>query len=233
MVDNFKSIDTYMDSLDSELVIRKRELTSLKEIIDSSEDFFTKFILLRNTLPTIYAHYEGFLKFSFNRLIDVMKEENLEKSNPNFLAFFLLSNLENHLTKQSAKSKVIRETLKTYYCNKNNKKLSIDKYVINHETLKETCALLEINPDDLSEFDIKENIPMTELGVLYTKRNSIAHGDLKTSNQFSFSSKKDITEAQVNAVYKSWKEDYNRVLKCLDTLKTLFVSYLLKLKSDV
>lgn len=225
--------ENYINLLDSELVIRKKELHAIKEIIDSSDNFFIKFILLRNTLPAIYAHYEGFLKYSFVELVNTLKEEHLENANHNFLAFFLISKLENHLVKQSSKSKIIRNTIKEYFSDSTQKdNLSIDKYIINHDTLEETCALLGIDPNNLTSFNIKKNIPIKKLNLLYTKRNTIAHGDLQTNNQFSFSTKKDITESQVTYVYASWLDDYNTVLDCLDTIKDLFVTYLLTTKGN-
>lgn len=230
MINKENNIEEFIKLLDEELSVRKKELLLIKEIIDSTENYFKKFILIRNTIPSLYANYEGFLKFSFKELIIKIKNMDImnDKINKRFIMLSILSNLENHLNSQKAKSKILIKSFNNLYEN-NNKILdiaNIDKYVINHETIEETFNILGINLNEITYLET-DKFPKEDLGVLYGRRNLIAHGDISIQNQFTISKKKDLTNGQVEVSYKIWQQSFECVIKTLDIIKNIFIEYLI------
>ena len=233
MINKENNIEEFIKLLDEELSVRKKELLLIKEIIDSTENYFKKFILIRNTIPALYANYEGFLKFSFKELIIKIKNMDVmnDKINKRFIMLSILSNLENHLSTQKAKSKILIKSFDNLYEN-NNKILdfaNIDKYVINHDTIEETFNILGINLSELT-YPKENKFPKDDLSILYGRRNLIAHGDMSNQNQFTISKKKDLTDNQVKVSYKIWKESFECVIKTLDMIKDIFIEYLINEK---
>lgn len=231
MSSNYELIENFINEMDIELSVRKRDLYSIKEILDTTDNISNKFTIIRNTVPSLYAHYEGFLKFSFQKLIESIKLMNIENNiiNRKFLIMCFISNLEEHILSQKSKSKVLISNFNRIY--KNNDHIldvtNLDKYILNHDTLEHTCEIMGINLDRIStgSHSFKE-FPKVKLGILYARRNEIAHGDITTSNQFSISKQKDITSGQVSFAYKNWTENYECVLESLDLIKNMFIDYL-------
>ncbi|AKA71491.1 MAE_28990/MAE_18760 family HEPN-like nuclease [Clostridium scatologenes] len=225
-------IENFINDLDIELSIRKKDLYLIKECLDSIKNISNKFTMIRNTVPSLYAHYEGFLKYSFQKLVETIKLMNINNKdiNRNFLILCLLTNLEDHIVNQKSKSKVLISNFERIYKNNDNilNVTKIDKYILNHDTLEQTCKILGINLDKiLIGKEIYEQFPKEQLGILYARRNEIAHGDISSSNQFSISKQKDITSGQVEFAYSNWTENYKCVLESLDLIKNMFVDYLI------
>ncbi|WML36198.1 MAE_28990/MAE_18760 family HEPN-like nuclease [Clostridium sp. OS1-26] len=232
MSSNDELIEAFINDMDTELSIRKKELYLIKEILDSITNIPNKFTIIRNTVPSLYAHYEGFLKFSFQKLIETIKSMDIDNSdiNKKFLIMCLVTNLEDHISSQKSKSKVLISNFDKIYKNNDNilNVTKLDKYILNHDTLDQTCEILGIDLDKIliDKQNFRE-FPKAELGILYARRNEIAHGDISTSNQFSISKQKDITNGQVSFAYKNWVENYNCVLGALDLIKNMFIDYLM------
>ncbi|URZ04707.1 MAE_28990/MAE_18760 family HEPN-like nuclease [Clostridium felsineum] len=232
MSNNDNLLEDFISDLDIELSIRKKDLYLIKECLDSIKNIFNKFTIIRNTVPSLYAHYEGFLKYGFQKLVGTMKLMNIDNKNinKNFLILCLLTNLEDHISNQKSKSKIFIDNFKKIYENNDNilNVTKIDKYILNHDTLEQTCQILGINLDKILVSEkVYKQFPKAELGVLYARRNEIAHGDISASNQFSISKQKDITEGQVQFAYSNWLENYNCVLSSLDLIKNMFIDYLI------
>ncbi|WP_419724722.1 MAE_28990/MAE_18760 family HEPN-like nuclease [Terrisporobacter petrolearius] len=234
---NESIVDEFIDNLDNELSIRKKDLSSLKEIIDSTNNLNNKFTLMRSTYPSLYAHYEGFLKSSFWYLIDSIKNTNtsLIDLNPNFIILSLVPSLEAHLVKQVSKSNAMVSVFDKVFNGNINlfDAMLKDKYVINHDTLQSTFDLLGINYNNIncSGFDNK-NFPLTELGILYERRNGLAHGEVSpnTFKVFSLSKSSDINKNQVDTAYTFWMDGYDNVISSLELLKNIFLDYLIEEK---
>lgn len=228
-------IDDFINKIDNELSLRKKDLLNLKEIIDSTKNQNNKFTLMRSTYPSLYAHYEGFLKSSFWYLIDSIKNTNtsLVNLNPNFIILSLVPSLEAHLVKQVSKSNAMVSIFNKVFNDNVNlfDAMTRDKYVINHDTLKSTFELLGIDYDNINCSGIKnKNFPLTELGILYERRNGLAHGEVSpnTFKIFSLSKSSDINEKQVENAYTFWIDGYHNVMSSLELLKNIFLDYLIE-----
>lgn len=234
---NESIVEEFIDNLDNELSIRKKDLSNLKEIIDSTSNLNNKFTLMRNTYPSLYAHYEGFLKSSFWYLIDSIKNTNtsLVNLNPNFIILSLVPSLEAHLVKQASKSNAMVSIFNKVFNDRINifDAMTRDKYVINHDTLKSTFDLLGIDYNNINSTGTNnKNFPLTELGILYDRRNGLAHGEVSPSTFkiFSLSKSSDINEKQVQNAYTFWIDGYNNVILSLELLKNIFLDYLIEKK---
>lgn len=229
-------INKFIDNLDNELSIRKKDLSNLKEIIDSTSNLNNKFTLMRSTYPSLYAHYEGFLKSSFWHLIDSIKNTNtsLVNLNPNFIILSLVPSLETHLLKQVPKSNAMLSVFNKVF----NDNVSIfdamlkDKYIINHDTLESTLGLLGIDYNNINYSRFNNSFPITELGILYERRNGIAHGEVvpEKFKVFSLTKSSDINKKQVENAYTFWNEGYDNVISSLELLKNIFLDYLIEKK---
>lgn len=228
-------IENFINKLDNELAVRKKDLSNLKEIISSISNPTDKFTLMRSTYPSLYAHYEGFLKTSFWCLIDCIKDTNtsITNLNPNFIIFSLLPSLEAHLMKQVSKSNAMISIFNKVF----NDNINIfdamlkEKYVINHDTLKSTFELLGIDIDNINCTGYtRNNFPITELGILYERRNGLAHGEVSPEafKVFSLSKSSDININQVNNAHRFWIEGFDNVIMSLDILKNIFLDYLME-----
>ncbi|EIF6157012.1 MAE_28990/MAE_18760 family HEPN-like nuclease [Clostridium perfringens] len=226
-------VEEFVSKIDEQLAIRKKELTQLKEIIDASIEISKKFILIRNTIPAIYANYEGFLQFGFKELIKVIKqfEGNNYSLNKNIMMISILTSLENHINTQKSKSERLLEIFNDFY---NNKKVlenaNLDKYIINHETLYGTCEILGIDLNNIIKDEERIVFNKESLQILYERRNVIAHGNISEGAVYTIPRKKEITEGQVKSAYLDWNNHYECVMETLDILKDIFIDYLISEK---
>lgn len=221
-MNNDNKLEDFINKIDYELTLRKKQLNLIHEIYSLLSTNNHKFTFIRVTIPELYAHYEGFLKFIFIELIDYLKSIQIPNSDIdiNYLIFPLLTNLEDHIVSQKTRAGKILNIFNSIF-KSGNKFLdmaNLDKYIINHDTVQYTFDILGIN--------VPENaLPLDNLGLLYNRRNAIAHGELKTSNQFSISKNSDISDRQVVAAYDIWKSDYACILASLDVIKDIIVNY--------
>lgn len=226
-------VEEFISNIDEQLAIRKKELTQLKEIIDDSVEISKKFILIRNTIPAIYANYEGFLQFGFKELIKVIKEfeGNNCSLNKNIMMISILTSLENHINTQKSKSERLLEIFKNVYDNKKVlENANLDKYIINHETLDGTCKILGIDLNNIIKGEERIVFNKESLQMLYERRNIIAHGNISEVTLYTIPRKKEIREGQVNSAYRDWNNHYNCVMETLDILKDIFIEYLINEK---
>lgn len=197
----------------------------MKILINSTENLNNKFLLMRCFYPSLYAHYEGFLKSIFFNLVDTLDYLNIDfyDIKPNLILLCILPNLENHLVKQEKKAEKLLELFNNIFTNNENifKSMNKNKYVINHNTIKSTLSLLDINLNSI-------DYPLEKLGIIYDRRNGIAHGELNPNgfNIFNILTSRELTENQVNNALNFWNEDFQEVCDSLETIKTIFYNYL-------
>lgn len=91
-------LEEYNDQLQTHSSKRKKELSTISNLINNSlisQD--VRFYIARVTMPSIYAHYEGFLKFLILQTLKLLKELKLDISaiNTNLLVFPISNSLEN------------------------------------------------------------------------------------------------------------------------------------------
>lgn len=218
-------LEEFSEKIDKELSVRKKNLQDMKILINSTENLNNKFLLMRSFYPALYAHYEGFLKSNFFNLIESLESLNIDfyDIKPNLILLCILPNLENHLVKQEKKAEKLLSLFNNVFINNKNifESMNKDKYVINHDTIKSTLSLLDIDLNSI-------NYPLEELGIIYDRRNGIAHGELNPNgfNIFNISSPKELTESRVNNALKFWNEDFDEVCNSLEIIKAIFYDYL-------
>lgn len=218
-------LEKFSEKIDKELSIRKKNLQDMKILINSTENLNNKFLLMRCFYPSLYAHYEGFLKSIFFNLVDTLDYLNIDfyDIKPNLILLCILPNLENHLVKQEKKAEKLLELFNNIFTNNENifKSMNKNKYVINHNTIKSTLSLLDINLNSI-------DYPLEKLGIIYDRRNGIAHGELNPNgfNIFNILTSRELTENQVNNALNFWNEDFQEVCDSLETIKTIFYNYL-------
>lgn len=227
-------LETFISQADDELSLRKKELVKLKNIITSTENINDKFSIMRYTYPSIYSHYEGFLKSLFNNLINFLTNMNLNyyDLNPKLVLMTIIPSLENHLSKQSKKADALLNIFNHVIDNNENifNFMLKDKYIVNHDTLKSTLELLDIDPNNINIGDLNNIVfPLEQLGIIYGRRNGIAHGEL---NQHDFNifdinnSSKELNQKRIEVAQKFWMDNYDETINALNLLKDIFYNYI-------
>lgn len=87
-----RSIDQLERALDEDLAWRKRELTTVKAMLDNSRTRpHERTLLLRAAICILYAHWEGFIKDAAARYVSFVATRGLRYRNlsPNFVALGL------------------------------------------------------------------------------------------------------------------------------------------------
>ncbi len=89
-----QSLDQLVEFLDEELAWRKRELTTLKFMLEKPRDHEGQ-LLLRAGICLLYAHWEGFVKAAATSYISFVATRGLRYSDlaPNFVAIGLRSRI--------------------------------------------------------------------------------------------------------------------------------------------
>lgn len=168
--DNYLS---FTQEIDKNSSLRKMELSEVHRLINDSEfENTTKIHIVRSSIPLLYAHYEGFLKFIFGETILFLKNLNLSIKNlkPKFLIISTLIYIDENTTNQYAKSKklidmfdyIMDETNDNFF-NVFKNESSIKNFKIDHRTFNEALSLLSIENQDIYEtintnMDLKSSV---------------------------------------------------------------------------
>lgn len=172
--------------LDADLAWRKKELSSIKFLIDSSDESNYSFYS-RIGIVFLYAHWEGYIKKAGNCYLDYIRSLDLVNSDltENLLAFSMKIDICRCC--KSKKTSLHHEIIDTIL----NKSLESAKFPLandidtksnlDYDTLKEILFSLGL---DYSQFETKENEINEKLLDL---RNIIAHGnrDKVSPDQFN------------------------------------------------
>lgn len=213
--------EQFLDKINVELSIVKKQLLELTIMYNSFEENYYKANFMKITVPEFYAKYEGFFKYVFNETILYLLSLNLENRsiNINYLVFPLLTYLDSNTTNQKSKAKKIMDVFDKSF-NENCNFLNIFKssqYTLNLDSTEHTMRILNI---DIREFQ------MGQLYILYNRRNEIAHGNMSEDNPFYISSNVDITDSLVRETYDYWKEHYECVVSSVSTMADSFINYI-------
>ncbi len=103
-------LEEYNDQLQTHSSKRKKELSTISALINNSlisQD--VRFYIARVTMPSIYAHYEGFLKFAILKTLKLLKNLRLDIStiNTSLLVFPIFISLENITTRNKRIEKLL------------------------------------------------------------------------------------------------------------------------------
>ncbi len=181
-----RTLDQLLGTLDQDIVWRKRELLSIKQLIDSSaiDELKTK-TLLRAAVALLYAHWEGFVKSSATSYLEFVAEQGLryDELSTNFLAIAMNAKLEEAgaTNKPSLQNEVV-----DFFLNRLSERSNIqcENAIKTGSNLnsKNLRAIADRVGVDYSRYSSKEK--MLDETLLHS-RNTIAHGkylqiDVKT-----------------------------------------------------
>ena len=163
--------------LDDELVWRKRELRTLKALLDKSRRQHETALLLRAAICLLYAHWEGFVKAAATGYLSYVATRGLKYQDltPNFVALGLWSDISEAGTSNLP---TLRTGLTTTLISGLSERASInwEKSIdagsnLNFKTLNEILCTVGL---DSKEYILKKAIIDQRL---LANRNAIAHGE--------------------------------------------------------
>lgn len=170
-------IDGFINSLENELILRKRELTNVKFYSSQEENELKKESLLRNNVLIIYAHWEGFIKSSSIKYLKYICKRNItcQSLTINFKALHI-----KKISKRTTDRPEWERLLEIAEQNFNNIFKVNAEYIIDTESnLKSEVLGKIIKTLNVSEFKIDESICQLLDDGLLSDRNAIAHGELR------------------------------------------------------
>jgi hypothetical protein len=163
------------DQLDADLTWRIRELSTLKNAIASAT---LKHTLLRSLIPMLYAHWEGFIKFSAQKYLDYIalrkplyKDLELQIYVNRFL--LRLDALHRSRIGIEERCQLVKDILdsQNQRFSRYNTSLIDTRSNLNSEVLKEICIVCAI---DFTPFATESTFIDV---ILLKRRNLIAHGE--------------------------------------------------------
>lgn len=173
-----RSIDELSDALSSQLAWRKKELSQIKYLVDTSKiPTSKKTVIIRSGITMIYAHWEGFIKIGGRYYLEYIASKRLNNSDlPKSLLTISLCSSQNIFegtSKYSYYSSII-DFLKDSMDSR--AKIPYESVIDTESNLSSTVFKEIIWCLDLSydEFETKEKLIDHKL---LAKRNHIAHGE--------------------------------------------------------
>ena len=173
-----RTLENLSDALSSEIIWRKKELSSYKFLVENraiSEG--RKNTLIRGGFAIIYAHWEGFIKASTKYYLEFISFQRLtyRQLSPNFIAL----GLKGFLRKNIQSNRVINDLeIVNFFSNRLDERCILPykegistQSNLTSEVLKNIIDSLGL---DYSYFELKANF-IDEF--LLKNRNTIAHGE--------------------------------------------------------
>lgn len=164
--------------LDDDLAWRKRELTTLRFLLEERRRSHQMRVLLRFAVCTLYAHWEGFVKGAADTYVAFVADRGLRYSDlaPNFVAL----GLGGEIVQAGASNKPAMHTelaVRFMFRMSDTARLSLSRarrfygeVNLNFESLEDLCCLLGL---DVGVYSTKRNLLDRRL---VERRNLIAHG---------------------------------------------------------
>jgi len=180
-----RSIEQLIDLLDKDLSWRKKELTFLKNNINSQSGHFKTY--LRSGILLLYAHWEGYVKKSCESYLSYVKFRKLKYNElaENFVALCIKQELtEFEQTDKSTKHCQVVDFLLNKLDQRAN--IPLENVIktgsnLNSNILREILTSIGI---DYSDYELKNNLLDS---ILLKNRNSIAHGEFVELDDVEFS----------------------------------------------
>lgn len=182
-----RTLEQLSDYLDSELAWRKKELASLKALIDQSSSAGSRReTLLRSGVAILYAHWEGFIKSAANAYVEYVSRQQLTYAEltSNFVAVGIRA-----LLTRAAQSKKARDhnELVTFLRTQMSARSSIPfraaidaRSNLNSAVFRDIVERLGL---DYGPYETKENLIDKSL---VERRNTVAHGHFMLIDASSF-----------------------------------------------
>ncbi len=172
-----RTLEQLNKQLSDKLVWRKKELSSLKAMIDwKSPSLDQRNVLLRSGITILYAHWEGFIKVAANSYLEFVAMQRLpyNQLSNNFIALAMKDQLDQ--ARDTNKATIYCEVA-DFFITKLTERSRI-KYEnrivtsnLSSSVFKEIVFMLGL---DYSFYELKEVIIDEKL---LAKRNKIAHGE--------------------------------------------------------
>ncbi|HZF84305.1 MAG TPA: MAE_28990/MAE_18760 family HEPN-like nuclease [Burkholderiaceae bacterium] len=179
------SKDDALQKIDADLIWRKKELTSIKALVEGASQGHQS-AMIRSALCLLYSHWEGFVKCAasvYLRYVCELGKPPSELKN-NFIAIKFLSHLRE--AAKSNKPSMLGETI-GFIANKWNDRLRIShKSVIDTQSNLSSAVLKEISwiiGIDSASFETKFHLIDSSL---VSRRNHIAHGEFLDLNKSDY-----------------------------------------------
>ncbi len=149
----------FTEEVDTNSSLRKLEMTQIHNLInDNMFEGSKKIHIVRSSIPLLYAHYEGFLKFIFKETILSLKKLDLNISHikPKFLILSILLYIDENTTNQYSKGRKLIDMFDHInYSSSNNffdifgNENFITNFKLDHRTVNYTLSLLSIEYEDI------------------------------------------------------------------------------------
>lgn len=173
-----RDLETLNDELQRELAWRKKELSDLKIMVQETSEKRNHDTALRSGLPLLYAHWEGFVKYSLSFYLEYVSKQKItyNKLNDCFLALTLKKDIDIFSNSGNTKSDIHIKTVKRINELKATEssipyKKQIDtKSNLNSTLFKELMTMVGL---DFREYEPSFKMIDSEL---LNMRNQIAHG---------------------------------------------------------
>lgn len=168
------TVEDFVDRVDAEISWRKRELQAFKALVFNERNPLYREVLLRASVPLIYAHWEGFIKASAKEYLNFVsiRRLNYHQLQSNFVALDIETKYREQLQRLSTEDLIfIIEKSKSEDCR-------IGKIADRFEGIGNLSSrilrmiALSIGIDDI-KFETKRHIIDEQLIKV---RNNIAHG---------------------------------------------------------
>lgn len=184
-----RSIDELQNSLDSDMALRKRELSSIYQLIQLSRDHQKK-ALTRVGIGILYSHWEGFIKYAATCYLCLINHQGIKHENLqyNILAISMKSKInELHSTNSQG---ILIDFVKFFTENK------AEKAIIPYDTSVDTGSNLNSK--------ILENISLTvgiDFSFYVQKEKLIDVNLLKVRNEIAHGEHTPVSEKEFNDIY--------------------------------
>lgn len=172
-----KQLEKLQDLIDADFSWRKKELVSIKLMINASENP----ILCRMGIAMLSAHFEGFLKQIANYYVVYVASQNISLSQlkTNFLAIHSSSVFRGceNTDKVSVYQRAMEDFLSNYNTKRFQVKYSHDKPIIKTESNPSSAVVKDIFDSiglDFAPYETKRNYIDSDL---LSNRHAVVHGE--------------------------------------------------------
>lgn len=174
-----KTLEKLEDSLNEDLVWRKREITSLKFLLNRTRKS-DEAVLFRAAIALMYSHWEGHIKFCSHAYLNYLNHLGLscEVLSDSFVQMNLGAKFEAN---DSVRNYKIQKKLHDYFCKPSSYTFKVDeekaistKSNLNYEILESILNKLGLSAEG---FKLKENFINA---TLLDYRNAIVHGEKRS-----------------------------------------------------
>ena len=172
-----RTTNQLVDAIAADFVWRRRELTQLRGLINSSDGDLHSQVLIRSAVALLYAHWEGFVKKTSGFYLELVASKRLtyEQLTPNFVALSLKGKFEQL---RKAEKLTIANEIANHFCLNMGSRCALP-YKKGIDTYSNLSSKVLI--DILNTLGLKKNEFSTKLQFIDNKlvnpRNFIAHGE--------------------------------------------------------